>query len=780
MSSICESEELPPLDDGREHDVSITYDVRSPDTNNLRFANNGDIPVQSRLAQWISQNGGILKVAVDGEQILTCMIDIAFSVAADSVDTYKDINDYSQHEQTDLEYPGAAWVGFLASTSLDLAGSVDILRWHFHEFKPCTDAEAVCNKQGASAFEPCGKNGEEFCRISIKNIGSQPVSLVAQFEGSRQDEPTPCADSQIQYDTIHPYFLGCSQIINFIKETNELWVFSQDGQRRRVINDPYVLDKGHMPFKKQTLQEFCLKEHPSDPFMFHLANCNCEFCDRVHEIQRYYQLYHQEKCTARYGTLCDCFEVSTMQWNDNRADDRYPPGKFLSTHICRGCVYDSQCNIMLKAARCSTAIRDQIVGNPLEPTVLNNIGIGSGAPSHTLMRDRGRVFNGILRGDACDCDPGYRGIGYGLCGTEPILVQEDVVLLDDCWTFCQQVVECQKFGHNPTKRTCTIFSTCSAVSCNHRTFDFFCEDEREITYEKVSLSIYNDIRYREQLFNVFRRATLQTSYAECFDCLRQFDQEDCYFHCGQAFPKPLLHWPGGQSCASCMFASNVLLELNSDQKNTLRACATEAMSSGASPWVHCKALSNSRLGHDTHQLFNGVATHFLTECPSRPFDIIGAVCAPNIWSKDYFPSQILDKMSAVKNQVWDGSLECVNAYCRLSAKANCYRKLVRWDFTTNSSKDTIYGLELHMYNNSNISEGALNLEADYQSYALSDPLPESVGDKSLEIWAEIAEKDRITNLARQATVIADSFWHEDYMPYFIYDDDLETFEQNRL
>ena len=282
-------------------------------------------------------------------------------------------------------------------------------------------------------------------------------------------------------------------------------------------------------------------------------------------------------------------------------------------------------------------------------------------------------------------------------------MQNDVSLLDDCWTICQNVVECTKFGHNPTTKVCTIYGNCAHVSCDHQTNAIFCENEREITYEKASLAVYNDIRFREQLFNVFRRATLQTSYEECFSCLSQFDEEDCYFNCGQAFPKPYLHWPGGQSCSSCMFASNVLFELNADEMNMLRACATEAMANGASPWEHCKELSSNQLGYETHQLFNGVATHFMTECPSRPFESIGAVCAPNIWAKDHFPAQILDKMSAVNNQVWDESLECVNAYCRLSAKANCYRKLARWDFTTGSSKDQIYGVELNMYNQSNIS-----------------------------------------------------------------------------
>lgn len=64
------------------------------------------------------------------------------------------------------------------------------------------------------------------------------------------------------------------------------------------------------------------------------------------------------------------------------------------------------------------------------------------------------------------------------------------------------------------------------------------------------------------------------------------------------------------------------------------------------PWVACDQVAIQQSGAAAFDLFNGVSTHFLSECPGRGFAEVGAVCVPNLYAMQAFPLQVLSRALA--------------------------------------------------------------------------------------------------------------------------------------
>eukprot|EP00439_Symbiodinium_sp_Y106_P000422 s4063_g1.t1 len=175
-----------------------------------------------------------------------------------------------------------------------------------------------------------------------------------------------------------------------------------DGTRSLTISDSQILQKAPELFKRESLFQYCVMEHKHDPFTFYFAECNCAYCMRLLTISWLYNILYQHKCSARYGLYCPCFEASEVA-HDTSLWTTLDPLRHMRTriHICRGCSFTSHCAKMLKVAVCEESETGYQLGNPFAPTILNN------GFQNTLL-DEGRVPDGYLRGDACNCEPQVR------------------------------------------------------------------------------------------------------------------------------------------------------------------------------------------------------------------------------------------------------------------------------------------------------------------------------------------------------------------------------------
>ena len=86
-------------------------------------------------------------------------------------------------------------------------------------------------------------------------------------------------------------------------------------------------------------------------------------------------------------------------------------------------------------------------------------------------------------------------------------------------------------------------------------------------------------------------------------------------------------------------------------------------SSMAGNGPYCKGLLSTIF--PAAQLCGGVLRHFLIECPGRDFLTHGAACAPNLYARPHFSSQVLSRFSAMYDTVWGPEHECMDAECNV-------------------------------------------------------------------------------------------------------------------
>eukprot|EP00929_Paragymnodinium_shiwhaense_P086222 TRINITY_DN4674_c0_g2_i1.p1 TRINITY_DN4674_c0_g2~~TRINITY_DN4674_c0_g2_i1.p1 ORF type:complete len:2877 (+),score=580.25 TRINITY_DN4674_c0_g2_i1:257-8887(+) len=808
---VAYSDDIPPLLEGT-HVVRISYDVKHHKWDSMFKSFESDLPYE-RLRKDSMARPGIFKVEFDGQEIISIPLDLFTIVKPESTESIQadppvppNISGYDEGGNM----PGRAWIGFTSSTSYSQWQCVDILSWTFKEQVNCPgpnpddpaipdNANVTCRlDEGILDRRPgCSQDGKgglnPFCAFVVQNAARQPIMFTASYRFDKPFLPTHCTNGFLQWDHLHPYFLGCERTVYWTHDMDELWIHTTDNVRKVVLGDQttlnkHILQKDPIPFKRRSLFKYCVTEHANDPSLLYFAECNCQYCVRQLDNSASYAMFYQHVCTERYGLLCPCYEVSEVA-HDASAWSQLEPMKFMRLHTCRGCVYSSQCSMMLKVAVCEDAYQPYFVGNPLTPTILDN-------GFQDLLRDQGRVTDGQIRGDACNCEPRlrpYRGDASGasgMCAEANELNRFEVKDVNMCAAKCEGTANCQFFT-TWTDGRCRVYRACAWIVCaSFPTVKLVDECFSSTTWRLADLGSYTTTRGYPQLFPVYPKRTVQKDPMSCFQCLHNYEDEFCKAMCGRALNITYLHWPHGQKCSSCMFAGNRMHEMTGLQNQAVKHCVSEAIRTGQDPWVVCDETAVIESGARAIDLFNGVATHFLTECPGRSFKEGGAVCAPNIHAMHHFDGkQILARLSSINNTVWSNGMECLNALCEIVPRRTCYERLLVYHITRLEDYNTKIYERYNRLNGTVLNDPrvrnldgntVLNLTKSFNQYVVTEPIPFYLENITIETWVEVGEIERVKDVARGAPMLADTYWKEDYYSEFAVDGQMATYWSSQL
>ncbi|CAK9065505.1 BTB/POZ domain-containing protein [Durusdinium trenchii] len=403
LSSIAYTDDIPPLQEGT-HVVRIVYDVSS-----IRWDEYGTDFDSDATGDFLrlqhSGRAGLLSVELDGRRVIVVPVDLANIVNVDGTEKatantprQPDPEAYDEKGAS----PGRAWVGFSSSTSYfqfqplrcaahhagigDRAGKVSHTTFELAEYAACPldgveDSRATIRGQGPEVHciirmgtlgrSTCTWDRRQNCSLIIQNAGRSAIKISAHTSHHLPHEYEGCDNGILEWDAMHPWFLGCRRTVRFTHELQELWITSLDGVRALTISDDQILGKSPVLFKRERLFQYCVMEHKYDPFTFYFAECNCEYCMRLLTISNLYNILYQHQCSARYGLYCPCFEASEVQ-HDTSTWTTLEPLRHMRIHICRGCAYTSHCAKMLKVATCEVSDTGYQLGNPFAPTILEN------------------------------------------------------------------------------------------------------------------------------------------------------------------------------------------------------------------------------------------------------------------------------------------------------------------------------------------------------------------------------------------------------------------------
>ena len=730
--AIADGVTLPPLNEGT-HKVRVTYEVTNAHRWQHMVSEWYSRPLtrnqQQMFSFWSNSRPGLLSVFLNDKPVIRTLVDLAQVVQTDSVSTYS----AEPSSDPNTASPGSAWVGFVASTGSDNVASPVILDWRFTPSAQCPgsdDGPIVC-----SSGKVMGDQLAPAPRFTLRNIGRSDIRVLMSLTG--QTEATACANNQLAWNQIHPYFLGCQREVEVGPQLSQLSISDIAGVRSVVVTDPALINRDYVGsvFLRRQIPDFCVIEHDADAYRLYFAACDCEYCARVFDNQQLYSVFYSEMCFQRYTYACSCFEVSQMSESTFYADyeTRANPWaviteegynfstktmQFQRHSICRGCKFDSHCSLMNKAGVCDTPSTVYRVGNPLKPII--------GGLFQDWNRGPG-AEDGVIKGSACDCN------------------------------------------------------------------------------DRITEEVYLTTRNTEQAFDVYLLAFLQGSAADCAACLR-IPGAPCINVCGTPSQASYLHHPSGQGCSTCVLASASLLDVTSTRQLKLRTCIYAAIGTGSNPWDACVSTVESWIldGSAAAQLnnfLNGVATHFLSECPGRDWDTDGAVCVPNLAANSLIPMQVLSRGPALESTdgiwfpVWWDGVSCLNAVCELVPRSTCYQKLYKFVFSQSGS-DVVCtdllgsgtGCNIVSAAGFNATNSTLVLNKTLQTYGYTDALNRSLWSselggmvaKSLEAWVSVDAIDTVSDLVRTAPLglSASASWGDDYKPAKAVDGDMSTFWQS--
>ncbi len=366
--------------------------------------------------------------------------------------------------------------------------------------------------------------------------------------------------------------------------------------------------------------------------------------------------------------------------------------------------------------------------------------------------------------------------------------------VDECFENCQKTLNCNFFAFWPPakqpystpKGLCVLYTDCPRTNCSSYSFDC----QTGTVYKMEAIGVYQNLRTNistPQL--IYPRRGVQTTWYECFNCLRLYPEPDCVFHCGEPVQVTFQHYPGGQACGTCMFAGNYVHELNSNEYGLVKECVYTSIAAGMDPWTSCQPevqrqgeASNSHQITQALDLFNGVSTHFLTECPGREFGMFGALCAPNVYAREFFTTFVLHHKGSKDNAVWPlERFDCLNAICELVSRDQCYSKLAVYDFeATGTVLDQVGNLHLLPTGNPQIvkGEGLIFNKTKRDSFLVTPFLKKNdMEDVTLEVWATIPPSEGVTDVARNRyrNSTAESGWFEIFDGSKALDQDLSTY-----
>ena len=117
--------------------------------------------------------------------------------------------------------------------------------------------------------------------------------------------------------------------------------------------------------------------------------CTCERCCDFFDLQIAFAFDRNADCKVTYSPYCPCYETSKMSFVESLI--------YQNHSICTQCKYDSHCNAFNPFAVCLQDVAEYTIGNPFITTP-TNYGFKD------LIRDHGRVTDGKIKGDSCDCE----------------------------------------------------------------------------------------------------------------------------------------------------------------------------------------------------------------------------------------------------------------------------------------------------------------------------------------------------------------------------------------
>ncbi|CEM39928.1 unnamed protein product [Vitrella brassicaformis CCMP3155] len=303
-------------------------------------------------------------------------------------------------------------------------------------------------------------------------------------------------------------------------------------------------------------------------------------------------------------------------------------------------------------------------------------------------------------------------------------------------------------------------------------------------------TLYPSTRNLSQTLNVFPERTVTADRPDCYSCLEQYPEGDCALDCGVPLAVPLLHYPDGAACSTCLLAGINMEELTLLQKDQVYDCVSRAIGDGIDPWTHCETEILTNTGFPVTRLFSGLATHYLAECPGRPFPIYGALCAPNMLSNtvpSLINDAILSKFSATNGTVWSDEMACLNSICEFTSREACYSPLAEWPFTQTDEaglpvdplRDLFGNLNGSAYQGAEVRDNELQLNKSQEQYVRTEPLGNladgALTEKSLEVWVRVSTEEAATNAAAGKPVTTNSLWEETVLPEKVVDSDLSTY-----
>lgn len=184
---------------------------------------------------------------------------------------------------------------------------------------------------------------------------------------------------------INVHFDNTIEDVIIYERNNKSYVSMKENFNNLLRNEIYVKDRN-----------VCAKKNNGTVIV---AQCDCENCVEIFDFQHKFAYAKRELCPSiqNQGPSCKCFEISKVTLaSENHIS-------YQDHKVCTECKYDSQCRLFNPLSYCHDDTNRMVdgslykIGNPLKPNVSHH--------THTdWIRDKGRVTNGEIRGDTCECD----------------------------------------------------------------------------------------------------------------------------------------------------------------------------------------------------------------------------------------------------------------------------------------------------------------------------------------------------------------------------------------
>ena len=230
-----------------------------------------------------------------------------------------------------------------------------------------------------------GSSSESY--IQLRNIGNKVLSVKAL---TKSQSEVSCNSSHIHPSLYHGYWDGCSSKIYFDDSIEDIVIEYNDITKKISSSFGYLRNSYFLK------NEICAREINNE---LELALCTCEQCCNFFDFQVAFVLDRIQDCEALYSLSCPCYETSHMSFEEIF--------EYQVHTICTQCKYDSHCRTFNPHAFCLQYTPGYIIGNPFNT---NPADYGF----KNLIRDKGRVTNGLIKGDSCDCETNrfpYTGVG---------------------------------------------------------------------------------------------------------------------------------------------------------------------------------------------------------------------------------------------------------------------------------------------------------------------------------------------------------------------------------